>query len=69
MFYSIANEGKRQSPINLCTKSFIKVNEKDFKPLVYEYPSNIMGLEIMNTGQGWRVDIPPNIAERTSNYG
>jgi carbonic anhydrase len=68
--FSIASTGKRQSPIDINTTNCLMRNDfGDGNPLKISYPQTFSGLTIQNTGHGWKVDIPDQLAEKTSLNG
>lgn len=68
--FSIAATGRRQSPININTSNCLIRNElNDENPLKMVYPETMSGLSIQNTGHGWKVDIPNDLAQKTSLTG
>jgi carbonic anhydrase len=68
--FPIASIGKRQSPIDINTTNCLMRNDSgDGNPLKISYPQTFSGLTIQNTGHGWKVDIPDQLAEKSSLTG
>jgi hypothetical protein len=64
--FPVASTGKRQSPIDINTTNCLMKNDLgDGNPLKISYPQTFSGLTIQNTGHGWKVDIPDQLAEKT----
>lgn len=66
--YPIASQGKRQSPIDIRTSECEECSPRRLpagRALEMEYPSQMDNLTLVNGGHGWRVDVPPEIAQKT----
>ncbi|XP_053202188.1 carbonic anhydrase 1-like isoform X2 [Panonychus citri] len=57
--------GKRQSPININRSVCLVGKSLISRPLRYEFPTVIENLEMVNSGHGWTVNIPPHIGDKT----
>jgi carbonic anhydrase len=64
--FSIASSGKRQSPIDINTSNCLV---KSGEELNIVYPQSFPSLSILNSGHGWKVDIPDDLAQNTSLTG
>ena len=58
--------GKRQSPINIDRSTCLVKKHLVARPLRYEFPTLIENLEMVNSGHGWTVNIPPHISDKTA---
>ena len=62
--FTIATAGKRQSPIDIITADSV-LKTGGHHELKIEYPSSFPSLSVVNTGHGWKVDIPEELALKT----
>ncbi|RWS09430.1 carbonic anhydrase-like protein 2 [Dinothrombium tinctorium] len=64
--YPIAATGQRQSPIDFNGENCTVCKDSSvFKPLEAKYPLVINQLKMVNSGNGWRVDIPSDYVNDT----
>lgn len=64
--YPIAISGQKQSPINISTEACMDTESiSTWTPLEYKYPSDIRNATLLNTGNGWKCDIPNEIRSDT----
>lgn len=69
--FPIASQGKRQSPIDIRTGQCEECSPRHFparKALEMEYPALMDNLTLVNGGHGWRVDVPPEVAQKTREF-
>ena len=62
----LVDTGSRQSPIDIDTSKVVVDSELNrSKQLSVVYPNLMSNLVILNTGYGWKLDIPEMIAAKT----
>lgn len=66
--YPIAINGTRQSPIDITSSGCKCVDTGTAGVLDLKYPDSIPGLTVKNTGHGWIVNIPPDVARNTCKF-
>lgn len=62
--FPIAVNGTRQSPIDICSSTCQCLSTEN-SSIDLKYPETINGLEVKNTGHGWVVNIPEDVARNT----
>ena len=66
--YPIAINGTRQSPIDITSSRCKCIDTGTAGLLDLKYPDSIPGLTVKNTGHGWIVNIPPDVARSTCKF-